>query len=526
MKIRMLRSAILFTLYCLLAACGGGGIASSGVGSGGTGSAAGPVIGLASIVLDDQQEFDAAQASFSRTDASGIATTIAATQLHLGHQVNLRFDSQGQVISVAIQAQAAGLINGIDSSQKSFLVDGMRILTISTPQGNGPMTTYRGVPDFSGLQLQQSVVIYGSYGEDAQGPYLLASRITLRDLAGAHLWTGRIQSIQAASLQLYGQSAPVNLSGTLAIHPSGTSLQVGELVTLHAASATGLVDTIHVYTPDAGSTNMTLGGVVYGLQGGSLMLQGISVNAGSLSQGVQNGDFVQVQGTISQQQVQAQSLKSLHALDLMPVLKGSITHYVGMSSFTVRGVSIDASQATISGTSLMGNGAFVIIHGNVQGNILQATQIQVLTQAPPLAIIDFSGSLQSIDIPQNRISISNAGQSLAMQLSSHLVVEGSNLSSLTPGNYLNVEAQLQSDGTYVVNSISPTLAPSTSSQVLLTQGAIYNYDPTQGSFMINNLTIQLNGVQVGGGSLSDGSNVEVEFSTSLPHLAQSVSIDQ
>ncbi len=527
MKRRMPWLALLLTLCCMLVACGGGGIASSGVGSGGTGSAVGPVTGLASIVLDGQQDFDDAQASFLRSDASGIATTIAATQLHLGHQASLLFNAQGQVSTVTIQAQAAGLVEGITSPQKSFSVDGMRILTVSTPQGHGPITTYRGIADFSGLQLQQPVEVYGSYGEDAQGPYLLASRVTLRSQDGAHLWTGRIQSLSATSLQLYGQSTAIGLGAHARIDPAGLNLQVGELVTLHAASATSLVDAIHVYAPDASSTNITLGGVVYGLQsGGSFMVQGITVNAGSLSQGVQNGDFVQVQGSISQQQVQAQSVQVLQALDLMPVLKGSVTHYVGLNSFTVRGVSVDASQATITGTTPLGERAFVVIHGSVQGNILQANQIQVFNQAPALAIVDLRGSLQALDSTQNRLSLAVAGQTLSMQLASHLVVAGSSLSSLTPGSYVEVEAQLQSDGSYVINSISPALAPSNSSQMLQTQGAIYNYDPIQGSFMLNNLTILLNGVQIEGGSLSDGVNVEVEFSASLPHLAQSISVDQ
>ena len=521
------RFALLLMLIAGLFACGGGGGGlASGVGSGGTGSAAGPVTGLASIILGTQ-DYDDAEASFTRTNSSGVALTMAASQLKLGHQVEMTLDAQGKPQRLHIQAQLAGLIDSIDSVHASLSVGGLRVLTIASAQGPGPISSYSGTPNFNGLQLQQPVEIYGSYGEDAQGPYILASRIAVLAQDGARLWTGRIVSVSAHTLQLYGQNTRFSLDAPPRITPLGSSLQAGELVTIHASSASGLPDDVHVYGPPAGSTQMTLSGVVYGLQGGNFSVQGIPVQAAGLSSSLQNGDFVQVQGSVSGASVQAQSISIRTAADLLPQLKGSITHYVGPNSFIVRGVPVDASQAQITGSANgLGDGQFVSIQGSLQGNTLLAQQVQVISRPPALATIDLEGTLQSIDLVHRLITMVAAGQVIPLQLASNLVVENTSLASLITGNYVGVEAQLQSDGSYQVNSIHLSPAPSLQSGSLETHGSIYNYDPLQGSFMVNNITVFINGVPVQGGSLSNGSSVELSFTASLPHQALSISLDQ
>jgi hypothetical protein len=201
-------------------------------------------------------------------------------------------------------------------------------------------------------------------------------------------------------------------------------------------------------------------------------------------------------------------------------LKGTVTDYVNSANLLVRGVIVDASAATIGGGALA-DGAYVEVHGHVQGNVVIATSVEVHAVTPDDATVEYDGIVSAL-VGDSFVLTLPDDTAYNVTLADNIGYENGTASQLINGARVVVEATHTSTGLIVYAIEFKDLGEPSDEQVYETSGIAY--DITATSFRVNDLTIQINGVDVTG--LDDGVKVEVHFiSSGGLYLAQEISVD-
>lgn len=544
-RISARRALLLAASACLslgLAACGGGAAAvaliGGGVGTGGTGMVLGTVVGLGSVIVDGQSYSSATPGYFSASGSTG-ETASNSQAIEVGARVDLLTDGAGQPSKLLIQPELEGA-PVYDGSTGRLSVNGVRVLVNSNP-ARGPVTFYTGLTGLAGgsapAVAAARIEVHGVYAEDASGPYVLASLIEqLPATDPAARITGVVGSLSSQSLSVAGWTIPLG-SGTTVVTPRGGTLAAGEVV--HAWNNGGHW-VVSVQGLGSFSGPVQLSGVAYGMSSGGFMLSGVPVDTSGLPGSTpppQAGDYVVVNGrgdgngTLLAQSIQAAPT----TVDI----QGTITGYVGASSFQVRGVPIDASAASYaagSSAALLGNGAYVRIQGAVSPaspNVIAATSVQVLPAPPVGETVDLQGTITSMSDAghftlqwQAEQEGSSSTQYPAVTVAPNGVYVNGSAAGIVVGATVEVEGTYQ-DGAlnaYTVKFLAGG-EPSGTQQI---SGRVYGWTSGGSSFMLNGISMTVpQGVSIPAG-FDNGANVEVGFTPSASGSSgtvQSITLD-
>jgi hypothetical protein len=324
----------------LLAACGGGG--DGAVGSGGTGTAtptvgsgtasatpavsAGTISGFGSVIVNGVR-YDDAKATVI-DDAGAVR---GSASLRLGMQVEVRGSDNadglsGTADSIRVSDEARGPVSAIDVAAGT-----LRVLGI--PVKVGTATIYDGVTGLAGLALGDIVEVHGR-----------ADRST--DLVSAT----RVQKL------------PAYVAGAV----------LDARATLRNLNRTALTFSLGAMTIDYSRANYdraTLTGLASG-----------------------PGDGLRIRATAAR--LPAGSTWQVDTLALVPAadtsgvssasLEGKIADFVAPARFTVDGVPVDASAATVSGGSAaaFANGLEVHVRGTMVAGVLKAASVAIEVEDP------------------------------------------------------------------------------------------------------------------------------------------------
>ena len=404
----------------LLASCGGELtllLAAPGVGTGGTGIIAGVLTGLGSVVVDGQR-YDESQATLEQQPNLTTTETLGVSDLQIGQAVQLQFDASGKLSQVRVEAQLVGPATQISVPQGRFTVWGqdVRINTLAT---TGPVTVFSGYGSLADLSDQDAVRVYGVPGvPDPSGTeVIMASRIERisRDEQTLARLTASLQGSANSGWRLGGLA--LNLAqATLA--PQGWAPTEGQLVTAVGPwmtagqrqwSPTALRAPLH-----SSALQKRVAGPVRLLGGAQLGVSGLKVDASAASLAeplarLKSGDYIvlQIQRANENAPWVASSLEPLPSAGRVAELKGNIESMASEGQFTVRGMTVDASQATLSGgtRSDLTSGRFVEIVGEQQGNQIVARQLNLLSSPPDRSVLDLQGQVQSVDIAIGLIQV-------------------------------------------------------------------------------------------------------------------------
>ncbi|MBW4048635.1 MAG: hypothetical protein HIU89_12090 [Proteobacteria bacterium] len=536
-----------------LASCGGGGVplASSGggVGTGGTGISFGTVTGFGSIVVDGTPYSSATPNYFAGNDQDESAPTAAPT-VELGDQLTVQLDAQGNPTTVVIDPELIGAVANLAAS--SFMVNGVRV-RINTDPKVATVTYYAGLSGFSGLSNGMQVEVHGAFGIDASGQgYVQATLI--RQLPSANpvtRVTGIVSSFNSAAGTFQIGGTTIQMSASMAVSPGSMSIANGELVNVWSNTSTmlsGVINAgvIHIRTLQGVSGAVQIGGLIAQLQGTSLTVSGIAVDASnpglaSTVPSLSQGEYVVVQGMADATTgiVKATSIRAYAAQPAKVELTGTITGFVSASNFLVRGVPVDASQAQFSsGASVasLANGVYVAIVGDgINSNVVTALTVTVLPNPPEGGTVNYQGIVGNLAVTGNVTSFALTHQDDGVTTTSSVVLApnvafaNGTVAQLVNGATIELEATNSAGGltAYSVSfqNGSSNDSGSSGSSTLETKGIVYAYN-NGASFVVNGLTIQTNNVQPSGGSLADGVQVDVKFvQTGNSNLAQAISID-
>lgn len=422
------KSGALALAAAALAACGGG------VGSGGTGqevvtntdATVGTVNGFGSVIVDGL--------SYDNRSAPVVSETApnldSAAEVKLGHRVSVDVVASAPTVAsqVRVDATAVGTISNIGTTASHIIVLGQTI-NLNAVGTAGPIT------QFGGGYLQAADLRVGDSVE--------VHAVQLRLSVSNPLQATRIDKLAALPAYLR-VSGVVTATSTSTVSLGMLNLDTSQAVVLPAGNAVAVGQTISVWAVPSSLATPTPGSVL--LQAAQIRLRGLSAagadntvsgavslfdataktfNLGSLlvnyanavvtpaGASISNSRYVQVRGTsavggtLNAATVNVRDAGS----DVEAELKGNISALAASAKqFTVRGVTVDASVATLQSCPAAGfagfaNGLYVEVKGAMNSSGVRASSIQC-SDEPALATVEREGIAGTVDAAAKTFQIS------------------------------------------------------------------------------------------------------------------------
>lgn len=534
----------------MLASCGGGSLVATtggGVGTGGTGISLGTVTGFGSLVVDGTTYNSATPQYFAGDDQTAQALA-PSSSVTLGSRLQITLDGQGNPTVVLIEPELMGAVSGLTAT--GFTVNGVAVRANTNP-ALGPVTYYSGLSNFKGLANGMQVEVHGAFGLDANGQGDVQASL-IAQLPSANPVT-RITGIVSHWNPTRGSfnigTETITVAPGATVLPSGMALADGELVNVWSNQPLGnggqavTASALRIRTLKGQSGSVQIGGLVANLDGTRFAVSGLPVDASAAAlastvQTLTTGEYVVVEGDAdpSTGVVTASSIRPFASAPEQVRLHGTITNFVSSSNFAVRGVTVNAAQASfVNGSAAsLGNGVFVDVAGSVSGNVVNASTVQVFSAAPEGGTVDYEGTVSQFNPATNSFLLTwkDDGQTMSspVALAPNVAFVNGAAAQLVDGAAIEIEATNAAGAlkayTVTFKTIPGASGNGSSSGTAQTSGVVYGYDATAGSFQISGLTILIDGVVPTVGTLANGVRAEVQFSTTNgQNVAQKISID-
>ena len=368
-----------------LTACGGGGGGGiAGTPSGGSASAlySGPIAGFGSVIVNGVR-FSSVGATLADDDGTGLRSD----DLRLGQTVQVRGSSDeaaqtGTASAVTVLRGLQGAITALNPATGSLTLLGQQVLANAN-------TAFEGVAGLSALAVGQTVEVYGVRQADGS---VLATRIERKTLTGSNL-RGVVSQLNATAKTFSIGALVVNYSQATV----GGNFVNGQVVKVRSASAPvgNVLQASSVKPADDSSSYNAAPAATLKIKGvvdaapvaGKLTVSGtpVDVSGATFKGGSQlaAGQVVEVKGqwngtTLIAREVESEGYRATQ-IGGRNELYGVVSSYSALSSFVVNGVTVDASTARFESGSAtqLAVGTYVEVKGNVQGQVLVATKVEV-----------------------------------------------------------------------------------------------------------------------------------------------------
>ena len=342
---------------------------------------AGPISGFGSVIVNGMR-FSSVGAELVDDDAN----IMNLDQLKLGMTLRVTGDAddntlQGTASKLELVHGNRGLITALDVNAGSLTLLGQRVVINNA-------TAYQGINGLAALTVGQAVEVYGALQADGS---LLATLIELKTALASINLKGRMQNVTSTTFQV----------GTLTVNYSTITVAgiVGEGKQVKIKAATGPVNNVL----SASSVQVFDAGSVYGVAGTRLKVKGVADSApvnGLLNvsgtpvnvtqamikggASINAGQFIEVKGNWDGSVLQATEVEMEGYRESQiggrNELYGTVSS-VKANTAVVNGVTVDLSSAVFSHGSMaqVAVGSYVEIKGNLTGNTLQATKVELKT---------------------------------------------------------------------------------------------------------------------------------------------------
>jgi hypothetical protein len=526
------QTLILFSVISLLAGCGGSGTVA-GVGSGGTGSIAGVgsggtgsgvVSGFGSLIVDGIRRNDAG-AAYSNEADQGSALAMPLTGAMLGQSAEFSYDANGNISSVLMSPEIVGSVTAVSAG--SITVLGTTIIT-NTDASLGPVTHFVGYASLANVQIGDRVEVHGLLNNGN----IQATLIVQKPTTGGVRISGIVGQYNGTSFVLGSETVII---GSATINPQGISLANGQLVTVWSSNAPGgntiSASSIRIKRPAQISGNVTLSGPISSYVNNALFqIRNVTVDASTASvspsgAGLGNGNYIVVVGSFdtTTNMLTASSITVFNSAAPTTVeVHGMVANYISTSSFTVRGVVIDASAVTPTGGTIS-NGVFLDVRGTVVNNIVHASTVNIVALVPSGSIIEVGGTINSYNATTGAYTMNLAtGGSMSGNMGAGTIYRnGTATAKMVTGQSVNITGTINNN---LLTSAEVIFQSTTPGSALVT-GVAYNI--TSSSFMLNGVTINDTsgtgmGMGMGGGMMGGmlgGSRISVSIQPGVGQYA-------
>jgi hypothetical protein len=518
---KMFKLVLAVATAAFLASCGGGGndaapapqapapdgvtISGTVTGFGGMGSGGLAVDG---VTYDDRAAVVARDIDPSAETAASMA------DVKVGQQVEVAMNGSGQAAKVLVRATAIGPVQSIDLATASFKVVGQTVKVVTTGEGK---TMFEGVADLAGLKVNDWVEVHGTLDATAN---IVATRVEVKSAAGmtAVRAGGIVKDHNAAAKTFKLGELTVNYTNAT-VKPDGATIANDKLVFVYSdqlpANNTLTAKSVRVVEPPSiEGRKFVVGGLVTDYVSiANFRVMGLKVDAtnaeikNGVAADIKNMALVRIEGSITTAGgaivLKAERVWIIPASEQRRiVLAGQITDFVSAASFRVRGVPVNADMATFKNgvKADLANGAFVMIKGRIDGNVVKADE--VMFDVPPRDV-DFKlfGTVANYDAVAKTFTLLG----IPMKLDAMVTYKNGMAADFKNGAFVEVRGMF--NGTvFLVKEVE--FKPAPPNPAIMLEGTISDVAAT--SFKLNGATIKLTTTTViEGGPLANGQRVEV-----------------
>lgn len=484
----------------LLAACGGG----SGGSTSNSGSTPPPpspvtptgldgtITGFGSVVIDGVRYDDSkAKVQFAKDPESAQPGSLA--DLRAGMRVVAGL-SNGQLDTITVNFALIGLVGTVDTSASTFQVFGQTVHVNLLPADGQLPTVLDGMAALGDLKAGDLVRVFGTVATDGS---ITASRVERRQPESVELLraSGAVQNLDssAKTFQLLGiADLRVDYSNAKQV-PAGATLGNNKLVSVMATATPSKVNGVNVLVaskievkdhkwPDG--QGASVGGVVSAFQSlSNFRIGDLAVDASSakLIEGTTGADIINgaqalATGAITSGVMKADTLRIFKKDTAIKALViGQVTDFVSLGNFTVRGTTVDGSQAQFSKgqASDIVSGAWLSITGTFNGTVLVAKQIEV-TPPPASKPVSMAGAVSALD--SSTKSFQMLGVKVQWNDSTSFVPDGKTVANISNGSVLRVNGSYDATTGVFTTTRIEFLQPVVDGKVVSISGLISSLD--------------------------------------------------
>lgn len=378
----------------MLTACGGGGGATTAADNTSAPAAAavyaGPITGFGSVIVNGVR-FSSVGATLQDDDGQDINLD----QLKLG--MTVRVSGTADDSTQLGTASQLALVHGIRGTVTTVNASANTLTLLGQTVNTNTATAYQGVSGLAGLTAGQSVEVYGALQADGS---LLATLIQLKSTAFTTLSVnGVVSNFSGTNFKL--GSLTVNYSTALVTGVLGdgkrvkikaAATQFDAVNNVLTASSVKVEEASSVYgsTVAAGAWLKIKGIADAAPVNGVLNVSGTPVNVSQAAikgntSTITAGQLLEVKGNWDGSVLQATQVEQdgyrAGQIGGSNELYGAVSSING-STVVVNGVSVDLSTATFGHSATLAQvavGSYVEIKGNMSGNLLRATKVELKT---------------------------------------------------------------------------------------------------------------------------------------------------
>ncbi len=446
-------AALLVTTAC------GGSQESGGVGSGGSGltvgNSLGTVNGFGSVFIDGVR-YDDSRIPAMREIEPGIEVT---SEVRLGDSVEAEYAEGNALTRLHVSATVSGRVTGLGMAG-AFMVLGQPVV-LNTNSWLGPVTQFGGFDATAAVAVGDAVDVHGLIVRQSGSYVIQATRIQRLTALPKYLKvTGLVSALGTGSFKLGDLS--VDSSSAVFGSMSDTALAQDKVVSVLAlaTSQSGTdaapqvkASQIRIKKPGASGDDVLMSGSLsdldvsaqqFCLDGYLIRYTGVQLSPGYSS--LSNGGYVRVRGRVlADGTIQATEITVRNGVNEPDAeLRGNITGYqAAVQSFQVRGVTVDVSQAMVTGCSArtLGDGTYVIVTGALNSTGVTAARV-TCGDEPTNATVARQGTVGSVDLAATCFILTMAdGRTLTVQWDGHTFFRDLGPSSLN-GHTVNVEGEM------------------------------------------------------------------------------------
>ena len=434
-----------------IAACGGG------VGSGGTGAIAGgiegTVTGFGSVVVDGVA-----------IDDSAVAATVEArpgvlelAEVKLGQRVVIQLGQADVAKALRVDPTLLGSVGARVTN--GFTVLGQTVLA-NADAAAGPVTQFGGgYASLASVAPGDVVEVHGMIVPQGGGHAVQATRIDKRSVLPAYLGVfGPVSQLGVAgarrfaigALQVDASGPGVVVGGTLADGRNVAVLAAADALSVEAGVPKLVASQVRLRVLDAVGDAATVSGRVAALDTAARRFKVGSVSVDYANArltppvlDIADGQYVRVRGTVSGlDQIDAEHVVLRSGNGAAPgELKGNIVGLdASTSTFTVRGVAVDASGATLTGCPAGGlaEGLYVEVTGPLGPGGVRATAVRC-TAEPGGGTVSRAGTAGAVG--QGQFELATAGGTLVVHWTSQTLFRNVTAATLD-GAVVTVDGRL------------------------------------------------------------------------------------
>ncbi|MBI3713929.1 MAG: hypothetical protein HY253_13350 [Burkholderiales bacterium] len=434
----------------------------------------GTVDGFGSLIVDGKR-IDNHGVTAQVEKENGNLTNV---EVKLGHKVEVQHDGNGVAKQVRVRSTVEGIVQSVDVTAGSLKVMGQTVV-VNSDAAKGPVTVFeQPYTQLADVKVNDNVEVHALIKQEAADKMVMqATRIAKRDADSHDRVHGIVSALSTTAHtfklgDLLIDYTDAKISPEKAVLENGIEVQVFIAANTVSTSQTAKAKYVIVLArkPETEGKPVEVGGAISVLDtaGKKMTVNGVSIDIsaatfnqpGKTMADLKLGMYVIVKGVYVTNTGLKASTIVIRGVDgekdKIVELHGTILDFLSNASFTVRGVKVDASAATIDAVSCKGttlaNHMQVEIKGALQANgSVKASAVKCEDVKETSSVIGRNGVASKVDATAKSFTLTTEKETLTVKWNEKTVFVRASADALD-GKKLSVEG-LMTNGVLLAEKI-------------------------------------------------------------------------